>query len=189
LAGTGSRPELQLTPGQDGEEDGMCANAPLSASQLTIRVLTQDDLGEVSRLARTSGEGDNSYPIDRLELEMSGKSEEPPPEGRLAFGAFADGRLAAVGCGRVEEGAVGYVSRVYTGSELRGRGVGRRLVRVVESYLATRGCDKAYLYCYGPNVATQRFWMKMGYHRVFTAAHSHDGTLGWVVKCEKALDG
>lgn len=166
----------------------MCADSQPSAAELDIRVLTNDDLPEVRRLARTAPDGDNPYPIDRLEQEMSGKSEKPPPEGRVAFGAFAHGRLVAAGCGLAERTeAVGYVSRVYTASGLRGRGIGRRLVRAVESYLAAQGCAKAYLYCWGPDVATQRFWMKMGYYRVLTAAHPYQETIGWVTRCEKPL--
>ncbi|MHC4712518.1 MAG: GNAT family N-acetyltransferase [Planctomycetota bacterium] len=154
---------------------------------LDFRVLSGADTLLVSALAAGVLEGDNSFPIEQLEREMSGNSEKAPPEGRVVFGGSLEGRLVATGCGLVEEGGLGYVSRIYVSPDARARGVGRRLVNHIESHLAARGCRKSYLYFWGPDRSAQRFWVRMGYARVCGIGHVHDEGLGYVVKAERLL--
>ena len=155
--------------------------------EIEFRVLADADLGLVRALAASVREGDNNYPIDKLEQEMAGTSDKAPPAGRVVFGGFIDGRLAAVGCGLVEDGGRGFISRIYVASAERARGTGRQLVRHIERHLASQGCRKAYLYFWGPNCTTQRFWAAVGYSRVQAACHTHENGRGFVVLCERML--
>lgn len=160
---------------------------PKTGSDITIRVLADDEHALVAGLVAGADESDNNYPVRALGEEMVGESEREMPENRVIFGLFAGGALAAVGCGTVEEDGRGCISRVYAASALRGMGNGRRLVQHVESYLRGDGCRTAYLYCWSPMTGTQRFWMKMGYARMAVTAHRHEDLFGGVIRCEKPL--
>jgi len=155
--------------------------------EIAVRVLSDAEHGLVRALTAGAPESDNTYPARALAEEMAGDSQGEIPENRVIFGLFADGRLAAVGCGTVEDGGRGYISRVYAAAPFRGRGIGRRLTNHIESYLREGGCDTAYIHCWSPMTGTQRFWMKMGYARVASRAHRHDGVFGAVIRCEKPL--
>ncbi len=155
--------------------------------EIEFRVLSDADLALVRALGGSAHGDYNSYPIEKLEQEMSGTSEKAPPEGRVVFGGFVEGRLAAAGCGLVEDGGIGFISRIYVARTERAKGTGRRLVRHIESYLASQRCRKAYLYFWGPNHRTQRFWIAVGYRRVQAACHTHEDGRGFVVCCERPL--
>ena len=160
---------------------------PKTESDITIRVLVGDEHALVAGLLAGAEESDNNYPARALSEEMAGESDREVPENRVIFGLFADGRLAVVGCATVEEGGRGCISRVYSASSLRGRGLARRLVEHAESHLRGGGCRSAYLYCWSPMTGTQRFWMKMGYARMAVTTHRHEDIFGGVIRCEKPL--
>ncbi len=162
---------------------------PLAKSEIVIRLLADNEHALVARLA-VEGDGSDEFCTARaLSEEMAGISEREVPPGRMIFGLFAGGHLAAVGCARLEGDAHGYISRVHAGRFLRRRGAARLLVEHMESYLREHGCRIANLYCWSHSVGTQRFWMKMGYTRVATRAHSNRAAPGSAACSTSALSG
>ena len=158
---------------------------------MTTRRIGAEDLAAVSALAAASKGDYNTYPIERFEEELSGRSERAPAAERAAFGSFDGATLVAVGCATPEGDGWGYISRVYVHPEYRSRGVARALVAHLEEYLASHGCHTAYLRFWGGWVNLQRYWIRRGYAREGTEGTSWAApkglVAGYVVQASKQL--
>ena len=156
-----------------------------------IRRIGPEDLTAVSALAAAAKGDYNTYPIERFEKELSGRSEEAPAAARAAFGWFEGEALVGVGCATPEVDGWGYVSRIYVHPQHRSRGVARGLLAHLEEYLASQGCHTAYLHFWGGWINLQRYWVARGYARESTEGSTWDspnGLLtGYVVQASKQL--
>ncbi len=66
------------------------------------------------------------------------------------------------------DGRRGWLYHVAVRADQRRRGLGGRLVRVIEQRLRDRGCAKVNLIVWEDNAAAMEFWESIGYRRATT---------------------
>jgi GNAT superfamily N-acetyltransferase len=90
-----------------------------------------------------------------------------------------DGRLRAAGRGIVNMGLV-EIRGLWVEPELRGRGIGRRLLAAIEAEAARRGCTRAALDSY--SWQAPGFYERLGYRRFATLDYPNGTSRHWFVK-------
>lgn len=88
-----------------------------------------------------------------------------PPAGVFLVGT-EDGRPIACGAVKVLEGGVGYVKRMWVDGDVRGRGLGRRLLAALEDAAAGLGCDVIELETNRSLKEAQALYRSAGYEEV-----------------------
>ena len=85
----------------------------------------------------------------------------------VAFGAFLDGELKAVGAYFREEGKKmqhrGYVISMYTAPEMRGQGVARRIIEHLADHAKAQGIVQLHLGVGAQNEAAKKSYKKAGF--------------------------
>ncbi len=124
----------------------------------TVRPLRPEDAGPLRALwARTPGLG-----LRALDDSPEGVARFLQRNPATCFGAFSRGRLVgSVLCGH--DGRRGYIYHTAVDAELRGRGIGRALVRRAEEALRAEGIHKAALVAFASNREGNAFWERLGY--------------------------
>ncbi len=124
----------------------------------TVRPLRPEDAGPLCALwARTPGLG-----LRALDDSPEGVARFLQRNPTTCFGAFSRGRLVgSVLCGH--DGRRGYIYHTTVDAELRGRGIGRALVRRAEEALRAEGIHKAALVAFASNREGNAFWESLGY--------------------------
>lgn len=57
----------------------------------------------------------------------------------------------------------GCIDELVIAKQIRGQGIGAKLMQKMEDYLKELGCQYIYIYVFGPNKSAQQFYSKSGY--------------------------
>ncbi|MBP8083772.1 MAG: GNAT family N-acetyltransferase [Spirochaetes bacterium] len=82
----------------------------------------------------------------------------------LSFGAFADGKLIGTAlCGT--DGRRGYIYHLAVKDDLRGKGIGSKLINLSLSALKQKGIEKSHIFVFKSNETGNAFWKKIGWEK------------------------
>ncbi len=137
----------------DAQADG--ADGP-DGADLTIRPYRRDDRAAVLALWREAG---LDRPPNQPQVDLANISGG---DRATLFVGEMQGRVAAT-IVAAEDGHRGWIYYVAVRPSLQARGIGTRMVRHAEAYLAARGVPKMLLLIRHHNTAVQAFYQRLGY--------------------------
>jgi ribosomal protein S18 acetylase RimI-like enzyme len=126
---------------------------------MNIRTMKAEDYGTVYALWKASpGVGLRS--LDDTEGGLKKFLDRNPG---CAFVAEQDGELAGAVLGG-HDGRRGYIYHIAVKENLRGAGIGKALIKAVESAMAQAGINKIGLVALRANIGANRFWKALDYN-------------------------
>lgn len=144
-------------------------HAPVAVSP-SVRRATAADLPALARLVNRAYlveaffvEGDRTGPVELADMAA---------QGHFLVLDGAPGELAASVYVRVEDGR-GWLSMLAVAPELQKRGLGQRLVAVVEALCAALGCAAVALQVVNLREELASWYRSLGYREIGTAPYEH----------------
>jgi ribosomal protein S18 acetylase RimI-like enzyme len=126
---------------------------------MNIRTMKAEDYEKVHELWKTApGIG-----LRSLDDSADGIKKFLERNPGCSFVAERDGELAGAVLGG-HDGRRGYIYHTAVKEGLRGQGLGKALVKAVESALGQAGINKIGLASFKANISANRFWKALDYH-------------------------